>query len=262
MINNKIKEVIMNSAVIGFPRVGKLRELKFASEKYFRGEISKTQLTETAKKIKAENWKCQKEQGIKYISSNDFSYYDGMLDTAVLLGVVPECYKNLNQDALDTYFAMARGYQGEEGDVPALAMKKWFNTNYHYIEPELGADTKISLTGTKPFDEYLEAQAEGIQTKPVLIGPFTFLKLARYQDGKKATDFVEDICKAYSESLAKFVQFPPSALENCEKLEQLRALENGMRIYALIVPSVKLIEEAPADINTPEELAEAQKFLF
>lgn len=193
----------MNSAVIGFPRVGKLRELKFASEKYFRGEISKTQLTETAKKIKAENWKCQKEQGIKYISSNDFSYYDGMLDTAVLLGVVPECYKNLNRDALDTYFAMARGYQGKEGDVPALAMKKWFNTNYHYIEPELGADTKIRLAGTKPFDEYLEAHAEGIQTKPVLIGPFTFLKLARYQDGKKATDFVEDICKAYREALTK-----------------------------------------------------------
>ncbi len=196
----------MNSAVIGFPRVGKLRELKFASEKYFRGEISKTQLTETAKEIKAENWKCQKEQGIKYISSNDFSYYDGMLDTAVMLGAVPKCYKDLNLDALDTYFAMARGYQGKEGDVQALAMKKWFNTNYHYIEPELGADTKISLSGTKPFDEYAEAKAEDIQSKPVLIGPFTFLKLARYQEGKKAADFVEDICKAYSEVLTKFAE--------------------------------------------------------
>lgn len=194
----------MNSAVIGFPRVGKLRELKFASEKYFRGEISKTQLRKTAKEIKKENWKCQKNQGIKYISSNDFSFYDGMLDTTVMLGAVPECYKNLKLDELDTYFAMARGYQGKEGDVQALAMKKWFNTNYHYIEPELGADTKISLSGTKPFDEYAEAKAEGIQTNPVLIGPFTFLKLARYQNGKKPADFTEDICKAYSDALIKF----------------------------------------------------------
>lgn len=209
----------MKSAVIGYPRVGKLRELKFASEKYFCGAISKQELTETAKKIKLENWKCQKEHGIKYISSNDFSYYDGMLDTAVLLGAVPEYYKKLELDELDTYFAMARGYQGTEGDVQALAMKKWFNTNYHYMVPELGADIKIRLSGTKPFDEYAEAKQAGIQTKPVLIGPFTFLKLARYEEGKKAADFVEDICKAFIEMLTKFnilaaewIQFDEPAL--------------------------------------------------
>lgn len=194
----------MKNAVIGFPRVGKLRELKFASEKYFRKEITKEQLAQTAKAIREENWNCQKEQKIDYISSNDFSYYDGVLDTTVLLGAVPECYKKLNLDELDTYFAVARGYQGKEGDVPALAMKKWFNTNYHYIVPELGTVTKIALTGTKPFDEFLEAKQAGILTKPVFVGPFTFLKLARYQDGRSAEDFVKDICNAYGSVLEKF----------------------------------------------------------
>lgn len=209
----------MYNAVIGFPRVGKLRELKFASEKYFRGEVSKTELKKTALEIRIENWKRQREYGIHYISSNDFSYYDCMLDTAVLLNAVPECYKKLHLDELDTYFAMARGYQGEAGDVPALAMKKWFNTNYHYMVPELDASTKIALSGTKPFDEFLEAKEQGLLTKPVIIGPFTFLKLARYQEGTKAADFTKDICAAYGAILTKFqelgaewVQFDEPAL--------------------------------------------------
>lgn len=209
----------MNSSVVGFPRVGKLRELKFASEKYFRGEISKTELQKTAETLRKEHWEYQKQYGIDYISSNDFSFYDNMLDTAVLLNVIPDCYKELNQDELNTYFAMARGYQGEAGDVPALVMKKWFNTNYHYIVPELGNDTQIKLTGKKPFKEYAEAQQMGIQTKPVIIGAFTFLKLARYQGYKKAMDYVNDISQAYSEILDKFndldagwIQFDEPAL--------------------------------------------------
>lgn len=222
----------MYNAVVGFPRVGKLRELKFASEKYFRGEISKTELKNTAKEIRTENWKRQKEYGIRYISSNDFSYYDGMLDTAVLLNAVPECYKNLNLDELDTYFAMARGYQGQAGDVPALAMKKWFNTNYHYMVPELNASTQMKLSGTKPFDEFLEAKEQGIFTKPVLIGPFTFLKLARYQEGKKPSEFVQDISKAYGAILTKFnelgaewVQFDEPALVTDMTKEDISLVE-------------------------------------
>lgn len=209
----------MKSAVIGFPRVGKLRELKFVSEKYFRGEISSEELSETATALRAEHWKQQKNAGISYISSNDFSYYDGMLDTAVLLNVIPECYRQLGLNELDTYFAMARGYQGEAGDVPALAMKKWFNTNYHYLVPEVENDTQIRLNGNKPFEEYLEAKNAGIQTKPVLIGAFTFLKLAKYQDGKKAEDYVDSIALTYKEILERFnrlgaewIQFDEPAL--------------------------------------------------
>lgn len=196
----------MNSAVTGFPRVGKLRELKFASEKYFRGEISGEELAKTAAKLRKENWQQQKESGINYIPSNDFSFYDTMLDLAVLLNVVPKCYKELNLSALDTYFAMAGGYQGEAGDVPALAMKKWFNTNYHYIVPEIEEDTKIKLNLDKPFDEYIEARNAGIQTKPVLIGAFTFLKLAVYHGGKTDEDFAPQVINAYIEILHKFAK--------------------------------------------------------
>lgn len=209
----------MYSAVVGFPRVGKRRELKFASEKYFRGETGREELQRVAEALRKEHWGFQKESGVAYIPSNDFSFYDSMLDTAVLFNVIPDCYKNLGLDQLDTYFAMARGYQGEAGDVPALAMKKWFNTNYHYLVPEIADDTKIKLAGSKPFEEYREAEKEGIQTKPVIIGAYTFLKLARYQGSKKAVDYVADMVTAYGELLDKFgtlnaewVQFDEPAL--------------------------------------------------
>ena len=194
----------MKSAVIGFPRVGKLRELKFASEKFFRGEIEEEELKEEAKKLRKEHLEFQKNAGIDYISSNDFSFYDGMLDTAVLLHAVPKAYRDLNLSELKTYFSMARGYQGQEGDVKAFAMKKWFNTNYHYMVPELYDDTKLELVGEKPFEEYTQAKAWGVHTKPVVVGPFTFLKLAVYGGKKKATDFVLDITKAYVTLLEKF----------------------------------------------------------
>lgn len=223
----------MQSAVIGFPRVGKLRELKFASEKYFRGEIGNEELMEVAKELRKEHWEWQKEAGIQYISSNDFSFYDGMLDTAVLLNVVPKCYRELKLNETDTYFAMARGYQGEAGDVPALAMKKWFNTNYHYLVPEVEADTQIQVNGNKPFAEYLEAKEAGIQTKPVLIGAFTFLKLAKYQDNKTAKDYVDSIVKAYKEILSKFdelgaewIQFDEPALVTDLTKEDICLFEN------------------------------------
>lgn len=209
----------MQSAVIGFPRVGKLRELKFASEKYFRGEIDSNELMDTAKKLKKEHWKWQKQSEITYISSNDFSFYDSMLDTAFLLNIVPKCYRNLNLSETDTYFAMARGYQGKAGDVPALAMKKWFNTNYHYLVPEIEADTQIKLNGNKPFEEYTQAKELGIQTKPVLIGAFTFLKLANYQNSKTPKDYVTSSIHAYQDILKKFnrlgadwIQFDEPAL--------------------------------------------------
>lgn len=195
----------MYNSVIGFPRVGKFRELKFASERYFRGEINCTELQETAKQLRKEGWEIQNQIGIDFISSNDFSFYDGMLDMAILLNVISESYKKLNLNELDTYFAMARGYQGKSGDVPALAMKKWFNTNYHYIVPEIGEDTQIKLVGKKPFEEYIEAKELGIQTKPVLIGAFTFLKLARYENNKGPKDYVKSIIIAYKEIIKKFI---------------------------------------------------------
>lgn len=193
----------MQSSIIGFPRVGKLREIKFITEKYFRGEVTGEELIKEGEKSRKEHWQMQHNAGIDFITSNDFSLYDGMLDLAVLLNAIPFKYQKLGLNEIDTYFAMARGYQGKKGDVKAFAMKKWFNTNYHYMVPEIFDDTKICLIGNKPFVEYEEAKSYGIDTKPVMIGPFTFLKLAKYNGSKTAKDFVEDITDAYIEILEK-----------------------------------------------------------
>ena len=178
----------MNTSVIGYPRIGKDRELKFASEKFFNGELDEAGLQNVAKTIRKEDLLKQKEAGITYISSNDFSFYDNVLDTAFLFNVIPQRYKDLGLSELETYFALARGYQGDKGNVKALAMKKWFNTNYHYLVPEIDDDTKIALTGSKPLDEFVEAKELGVDTKVALVGPFTFLKLAKFTGSKKISD--------------------------------------------------------------------------
>lgn len=194
----------MKTSVIGYPRVGTLRELKFATEKYFKQAIAAEDLFAAAAELRKAHWQKQSENAIDYISSNDFSFYDTMLDTAVLLNAVPERYRALGLSPLDEYFAMARGYQGKNGDVKALAMKKWFNTNYHYLVPEIDEDAEIKLAGTKPFDEYAEAQKAGVETKPAIIGAFTFLKLARYTGTKKPEDYLDSIEGAYGEILNRF----------------------------------------------------------
>ncbi len=194
----------MLTSIVGYPRVGTLRELKFATEKYFRNEITATELQSTAKEIRKSGWLTQKESGLDFIPSNTFSFYDNLLDSAVLFNIIPKRYSELGLSPLDTYFAMARGYQGKNGDVKALAMKKWFNTNYHYMVPEIDDEAEIKLAGTKPFDEYSEAKALGIETKPVLIGAFTLLKLLRFTGKKSAWDYVNDIAAVYSKLLAKF----------------------------------------------------------
>ena len=196
----------MRTSVIGFPRIGKDRELKFASEKYFAGKINEAELLESGRMQREYNLKTQKASGIDFISSNDFSFYDNVLDTAFLFNAVPQRYKDLKLSAIDTYFAAARGYQGANGNVKALAMKKWFNTNYHYIVPEIDDDTVIELKGTKPVDEFLEAKALGIDTKVDLIGPFTFLKLARYTGSKKASDFAGQLTAEYIKLIEKLAK--------------------------------------------------------
>ena len=187
----------MKTSVIGYPRIGKDRELKFASEKFFNGELDEAGLQAVAKQIRKEDLLKQKEAGITYISSNDFSFYDNVLDTAFLFNVIPQRYKDLGLSELETYFALARGYQGDKGNVKALAMKKWFNTNYHYLVPEIDDDTEIKLTGTKPVDEYREAREFGVDTKVALIGPFTFLKLARFTGAKKISDVSGTLTEEY-----------------------------------------------------------------
>ena len=191
----------MKTAIAGYPRIGTHRELKYRTEAFFRGEIDEAELNEAGRAIRRSNWITLKKSGINSIPSNDFSYYDNMLDTACLIGAVPERYRAAGLSETRQYFAMARG--DTEGDLKALAMRKWFNTNYHYIVPELGDDTRLTLTGDKPFAEYREAFALGIETKPYIIGPFTFLKLASYPGNKRAKDFAGDIVAAYRDILEK-----------------------------------------------------------
>lgn len=224
----------MQNSVIGFPRVGKLRELKFATEKYFNNEISKEELENIGKDLRKEHWTFQKDEGIDYISSNDFSFYDSMLDTAVLLNVIPSKYKELNLNEIDTYFAMARGYQGDLGDVKALAMKKWFNTNYHYIVPEIYDDTKIKLIGEKPFLEYQEAKDLGIETKPVIIGAFTFLKLAKYKGEKNFKDYIDDLVDAYGTILSKFDSIGVKLIQIDEPILVTDLSEDDVKIFTEI----------------------------
>ncbi len=233
----------MYTSVIGFPRIGTLRELKFTLEKYFRKEIEAEELLKTAQELRKTHWNTQKKAGIDYIPSNDFSFYDITLDTAALLGIIPKRYLDLNLSELDTYLAMARGYQGNSGDVKALAMKKWFNTNYHYIVPEVEDDTVIGLTGNKLWKEYEEARTLGIETKPVVTGAYTMLKLCRYTGEKTAQDYVDAIVDAYKalvnrceENQIAWLQFDEPALVQDMTKEDIALFR---RIYDAVLPCAK-----------------------
>ena len=233
----------MYTSVIGFPRIGTLRELKFTLEKYFRQEIEAEELLRTAQKLRKIHWNTQKKAEIDYIPSNDFSFYDITLDTAALLGIIPKRYQELNLSELDTYFAMARGYQGSSGDVKALAMKKWFNTNYHYIVPEVEDDTVISLTGDKLWKEYEEALALGIETKPIVTGAYTMLKLCRYIGAKTAEDYVDAFIDAYKalvnrceEKQIAWLQFDEPALVRDMSNEDVALFH---RIYDAVLSCAK-----------------------
>jgi 5-methyltetrahydropteroyltriglutamate--homocysteine methyltransferase len=164
---------------LGFPPLGAARELKRATEGYWSGKVTRAQLLGTGTELRRRHWQLQRDIGLDRIPVNDFSFYDRMLDTCALVGAVPPRYgwKGGEVD-LDTYFAMARGSQGK-GDVTAMEMTKWFDTNYHYIVPELERGQSFRLSSQKPVSEYLEAKALGIDATPVLIGPITFLLLAK-----------------------------------------------------------------------------------
>jgi len=196
----------MSTTIIGFPRLGEFRELKFTTEKYFRHEISAEELLAAAKELRAKHWNIVKEKGISEIPSNDFSHYDNVLDAAFLFNVVPSSVQGLELTDLERYFALARGYQGEKGDVRALPMKKWFNTNYHYIVPKFEKETQVKLAGHKIFDEFAEAKELGLVTRPVVVGPFTLLQVSDFEDGVAPADFVDALAAAYQEVFAKLAE--------------------------------------------------------
>jgi 5-methyltetrahydropteroyltriglutamate--homocysteine methyltransferase len=167
--------------VLGYPRIGPNRELKKAVESYWAGRSDAAALQDVAKTLRADTWRSLQAAGLDSIPSNTFSYYDQVLDTAVMVGAIPKRHAELGLDDIDTYFAMARG----NDKVTPLEMTKWFDTNYHYLVPELGPDAKFRLDASKPLNELAEARELGIATRPVILGPASFLLLAK----SAATDF-------------------------------------------------------------------------
>ena len=233
------------TSVSGFPRIGGDRELKKAIEGYWKGKHGLDQVRATAKELRERHWRLQAEAGIDLIPSNDFSYYDQVLDTAILLNVIPQRYDRLAfENPEDTLFAMARGYQGPKGDVTALPMKKWFTTNYHYLVPEIDSATDIHLNGTKPFDEFEEAKALGIHTKPVLVGPYTFLKLARNAKAEPLEldkGLVNAVAAVYAEILTRFAALGATWIQFDEPYLVLDKEDGDVELfktlYAKILPA-------------------------
>lgn len=195
---------MVHAANLGFPRVGLKRELKKAQEAYWKGNASMDDLLVTAKELRMRHWIMQKEAGIDLIPSNDFAMYDQVLDTIAMVGAVPSRYNwdGSNVD-LDLYFAMARGRQDGSTDVVAMEMTKWFDTNYHYIVPEFRKDTKFTLASDKVVKEFEEAKALGITTRPVLLGPVSFLLLGKAYDDLNPLDLLDQLLPVYSEVLQK-----------------------------------------------------------
>jgi 5-methyltetrahydropteroyltriglutamate--homocysteine methyltransferase len=204
---------------LGYPRIGSQRELKKVCENYWAGKTGLKNVLTTGKAIRHENWQAQKAAGIDLIPSNDFSFYDQVLDHSLMFGAIPKRYNEIilkeGNEELDLYFAMARGYQKDGLDVVAMEMTKWFDTNYHYIVPEFYKDQQFKLFSTKIIDEFYEAKQSGIITKPVLIGPISYLMLGKEKEpGFKKTDLIRNLLPVYVELLnrlknlgAEWVQF-------------------------------------------------------
>ena len=194
----------MKTNNLGYPRIGSNRELKKASELYWAGKISADELLTVGKNIRAVNWQIQANAGIDLIPSNDFSFYDQVLDLTLTVGAIPQRYSEVakTNSALDLYFAMARGLQKEGQDVVAMEMTKWFDTNYHYIVPEFTKNQKFELFSTKIIDEFAESKKLGITTKPVLIGPVSYLLLGKEKgDDFHRIDLIEKVLPVYFEIL-------------------------------------------------------------
>ncbi|MBU1003484.1 MAG: 5-methyltetrahydropteroyltriglutamate--homocysteine S-methyltransferase [Proteobacteria bacterium] len=194
----------MEHHILGFPRIGAKRELKLALERFWRDEITQNDLERVGNDLKERHWELQRKAGLSFVAVGDFSFYDQMLDTALMLGAVPARFAGGGQATLETCFRMARGDAAR--NLPAMEMTKWFNTNYHYIVPELSAAQGISLSTRTIIEDTLRAVQRGYRPKPVLVGPITFLALAKGVDGFDCWQKLDDVVAVYAELLAELGQ--------------------------------------------------------
>ncbi|MEE1731271.1 MULTISPECIES: 5-methyltetrahydropteroyltriglutamate--homocysteine S-methyltransferase [Streptomyces] len=237
------------ATVYGYPRQGQNRELKKAIEGYWKGRVDADTLRQTAAELRRETWQQLAEAGVHEVPTGDFSYYDHVLDTSVMVGAVPERHREaVRTDALDGYFAMARGTQ----DVAPLEMTKWFDTNYHYLVPELGPDTVFTADSAKQVAELKEALALGHTPRPVLVGPVTYLLLAKAAPGV-AADFepltlLDRLLPVYAEVLAdlraagaEWVQLDEPALVQDRTAAELNAAARAYRELGSLTDRSKLL---------------------
>lgn len=236
---------------LGYPRIGNNRELKKACENYWSGKITSDALIAVGKSLRKQNWLLQSEAGIDLIPSNDFSFYDQVLDLSLTLGVIPAHYSEFEQrnTELDLYFAMARGAQKDDQDVKAMEMTKWFDTNYHYIVPEFTKDQEFKLYSEKVISEFIEAKELGITTKPVLIGPVSYLLLGKEKEkGFHRIDLLDKLLPVYFEILKKledenveWIQFDePFLALNLTNIERAALIHTYKEINNRF-PNIKII---------------------
>lgn len=231
---------MVQSSVLGFPRIGPQRELKKTTEAYWSGKVQLDELLKVGKEIRANNWKLQKAAGVDSIASNDFSYYDHILDTSLLFNVIPERYTKYDLQPIDVLFAMGRGLQRKATetekavDVTALEMVKWFDSNYHYVRPTFSHSTEFKLNGDKPVAEYLEAKELGIETRPVLIGPVSYLYLGKADKDSldlEPITLLEKLLPVYAEILQKLAAAGAQSVQIDEPALVLDLPENVKAAY-------------------------------
>ncbi|MES2810448.1 MAG: 5-methyltetrahydropteroyltriglutamate--homocysteine S-methyltransferase [Bacteroidota bacterium] len=239
---------------LGYPRIGGHRQLKKACEAYWAGKINQAELQQVAYAIREENWQTQLQAGIDLIPCNDYSYYDQVLDTSLLLGVIPERYAPVSKVAgnkeIDLYFAMARGYQKDDLDITAMEMTKWLDTNYHYLVPEFTAKQQFNITSEKVFAEYAAAQQTlGEKAKPVLVGPVSYLLLGKEKEqGFERIDLIKKLVPVYVEIInrlkqqgATWIQLDEPCLALDLSKKDKEAFDFAYRAIANRISGVKLV---------------------
>ncbi|MDY0121618.1 MAG: 5-methyltetrahydropteroyltriglutamate--homocysteine S-methyltransferase [Sulfurimonas sp.] len=244
--------------VIGFPRIGEKRELKKVLEEYWAQKVPFSEVQNVASELKKRHWNYQKDAGIAYISSNDFSLYDTMLDTSIMLGAIPQRFAHLKEE--DLYFAMARG----NSEAVAMEMTKWFNTNYHYIVPELSLNDSYKLSATKIIEEYKEAKALGIKTKINIIGPLTYLGLSKRDDGGDCFALYGRILEIYKELLSEIAKLDDEVVVQID--EPLFVKDLSSEVLSLIKPTYDALTSQASNIKIAvvtyfEHACEATKVL-
>ncbi|MEJ5963740.1 5-methyltetrahydropteroyltriglutamate--homocysteine S-methyltransferase [Pedobacter immunditicola] len=229
---------------LGYPRIGNNRELKKACEQYWSGKSSLQNVEQVAREIRKHNWLLQQEAGIDLIPSNDFSFYDQVLDMSLTVGAIPVRYHevilNGSNKELDLYFAMARGYQKDGLDIIAMEMTKWFDTNYHYIVPEFYKDQQFKLFSNKIVDEFDESKRLGIPTKPVVIGPITYLLLGKEKEqGFHRISLIKNLLPVYIQLLQQLSERKVEWIQFDEPFLVMDLTEEEKKAYAFVYKEIR-----------------------